>query len=195
MRARADRAGNLADGDDFADMFQTSKRAGKFIVHQRHFQTERRRLGMDAVAAADARREFVLLRAAGDDGQKFFNVGNQDVRALHHLHGEAGVARCRCSSGRNETSGSRWSLIFSATAVVKPMTSWFKRLSPVPLARSTKAGQFSEPFFRSRLDLGEIALRHDPLAGPAPRWRAVRFAARCCSLFSSVQIARISGRE
>ncbi len=46
---------------------------------------------MDAVAATDAGRKFMLLRATGDDGHKFFDIGDEDVRALHHLHGEAGV--------------------------------------------------------------------------------------------------------
>ena len=91
MRVRADRAGKFADGDNLAGAFEAFERAGKFIVHQRHFQTERRRFAVDAVAAADAGREFVLLRAPGDDGQKFFHVGDQNVRALHHLHGETGV--------------------------------------------------------------------------------------------------------
>ena len=107
MRARAHRAGNFADGDNFAGAFEAFQRAAKFIVHQRQFQAERGRLGVDAVAAADAGREFVFLRAPGDDGQKFLDIGNQNVRALRHLHG---VARCRprrCWSGRNETSGWR----------------------------------------------------------------------------------------
>ena len=76
MRACADCAGKFSDGDNFAGAFQAFERAAKFVVHQRHFQTKRRRLGVDAVAAADAWREFVFLRAAGDDWQKFFYVGD-----------------------------------------------------------------------------------------------------------------------
>ena len=91
VRIRADRAGEFADGDHFAGAFEAFERAGKFVVHQRHFQTERRRFTMDAVAATDAGREFMLLGAPGDDGQKFFDVGDQNIRALHHLHGETGV--------------------------------------------------------------------------------------------------------
>ncbi len=38
-----------------------SQRAAKFVVHQRQLQAEGGRLGVDAVAAADARRELVFL--------------------------------------------------------------------------------------------------------------------------------------
>ena len=70
MRAGADGAGKFADGDDFADAFEAFQRAAKFIVHQRQLQAERGRLGVDAVAAADAGRELVFLRAPGDDWQQ-----------------------------------------------------------------------------------------------------------------------------
>ena len=65
MRVRADRAGKFADGDHFAGAFEAFQRAGKFIVHQRHLQTERGRFAVDAVAAADARREFDAPSRAG----------------------------------------------------------------------------------------------------------------------------------
>ena len=47
---------------------------------------------MDAVAAANARREFVFVRATPDDGQQLFDIGNQQVGALLHLHGVTSVA-------------------------------------------------------------------------------------------------------
>ena len=55
MRAGADGAGKFSNGDDVAGALQAFQRAAKFVMHQRHFQTERRRLGVNAVAAPDAR--------------------------------------------------------------------------------------------------------------------------------------------
>ena len=37
VRARADCAGNLADGHDIADGFESAEGAGEFVVHQREF--------------------------------------------------------------------------------------------------------------------------------------------------------------
>src|ERR1035437_9076963 len=91
VRASSDGTGKFADGNNFAGAFKTFERPTKFVVHQSHFQTERRRLGVDAVTATNAGREFMLLRAAGNDRQQRLHVGDQNVRALHHLHGEAGV--------------------------------------------------------------------------------------------------------
>jgi hypothetical protein len=91
MRAGAHSTGNLAHGHHFAGALQPFQGAAKFIIHQRKLETERRRLGMDAVAAADAGRELVFIGAALDDGQQFFHVGDENVRRLLHLHGVAGV--------------------------------------------------------------------------------------------------------
>jgi hypothetical protein len=91
MGAGADGAGDFAHGHDVAHGLQSSQRATQFVVHQRELQAEGRRLGMNAVAAADARRELMFVRATGDDGPKLLHVGDEDVRALLHLHGVAGV--------------------------------------------------------------------------------------------------------
>ena len=64
-------------------------------MHQRHFQTERGRLGVNAVAAADHRREFVLLRLGSDDLAQVRNVLDKDVGRLNHLHCKGGVANVR----------------------------------------------------------------------------------------------------
>jgi len=65
------------------------------------------------------------FRAAGDDGQKFFDVGDQNVRALHHLHGEAGVHDVAAREAEVQpAAGAVVDLL--ATAVVKPMTSWLR---------------------------------------------------------------------
>ena len=66
MRAGADRAGKFADGGGFADAFEAFQRAAKFVVHQGQLEAERGRFGMDAVAAANAGREFVFARLRRD---------------------------------------------------------------------------------------------------------------------------------
>ena len=60
MRAGADRAGKFAHGHRFSRRFQALQRAAKFVVHQRHFQPKGGRLGMNAVAAANHRRELMF---------------------------------------------------------------------------------------------------------------------------------------
>src|ERR1035437_9875757 len=80
VRASSDGTGKFADGNNFAGALKTFERPTKFVVHQSHFQTERGRFAVDAVTATDAGREFMLLRAAGDDGQQLLHVGDEDVR-------------------------------------------------------------------------------------------------------------------
>ena len=46
---------------------------------------------MDAVRAADGRRQFVLEGAALERGEQRVHVGDQDVGGAHQLHVEAGV--------------------------------------------------------------------------------------------------------
>ena len=72
VRVRADRAGNLADRHRVAGAFQPGQRPGKFVVHQRHLQPERDRLGVDAVRAPDHRREFVFLAFFATTARNFF---------------------------------------------------------------------------------------------------------------------------
>src|SRR2546429_3775470 len=60
-------------------------------MHERQLEAEGGRLGVNAVAAADARREHVLFRPARDDFPQLLHAGDQDVGALDYLHGEGGV--------------------------------------------------------------------------------------------------------
>ena len=91
MCAGADGAGKFPDGSNFAGALQAFEGAAKFVVHQRHFQTERRRLGVNAVAASDARRELMFLRFLRNDDAKFFYVVDEDVGGLRHLHRERSI--------------------------------------------------------------------------------------------------------
>ena len=158
---RADRAGKFADGDNLAGAFETFERAGKLVVHQRHFQTERCRLAMNTVASTDAWREFVLLGAPGDDGQKFFDVGDQNIRALHHLHGETGV---------HDVAAREAEVQPARRAVVDLFGNGGGETDDVVVERPFQFfGAFGqslhvgEAFFRAALHLREIGLRHDAL--------------------------------
>ena len=91
MSAGADRARDLAHRYYLACPFQPRARADEFIVHERQLEAEGRRFGVDPVAAADAGREFVFVRAALNHRQQLFYVRNQEVGALLHLHGVSGV--------------------------------------------------------------------------------------------------------
>ena len=50
---------------------------------------------MDAVRAADGRRELVLERAALERGQQRVDIGDQEIGGAHELHVEAGVEHVR----------------------------------------------------------------------------------------------------
>ena len=54
-------------------------------------QAEGSGLGMDAMAAADGRREFMFKGAGFQRGQQRINISNQQIRGLGHLHGKAGI--------------------------------------------------------------------------------------------------------
>ncbi len=123
---------------------------------------------MNAVAAAHARRELVFLRTPGDYGQKFFDVGNQDVRALLHLHGVTGVAHVAAREAEMKPAAGVVVDDFGdgggeANDVV--VQNFFK----FALTRN-EAGQVGEPFVATGLDLREIfggnnLLLHQRLAG------------------------------
>ncbi len=93
MRARADGAGDFADGRRVLARIPSRRRA------RPNSSCINASLRPKVVGSAwmpwlrpDAGRELVFLRAAGDDGQQRLHVGDEDVRRLHHLHGVAGVA-------------------------------------------------------------------------------------------------------
>ena len=69
--------------------------AGKLGVGQRELEPEGGRLGVDAVGAADGRRQLVLEGAALQRGEQRVDVGDQDVGGARKLHGEAGVEHVR----------------------------------------------------------------------------------------------------
>jgi hypothetical protein len=66
-------------------------RAREFGVGQSELEAEGHRLGVDAVRAADGRRQFVFIGAALQRGEQRVDVGDQDVAGATELHREAGV--------------------------------------------------------------------------------------------------------
>ena len=78
--------------------------AGEFGISPREFQAEGGRLGMDAVRAADGRRQLVLEGAALQRREQRVDVGDQEVARPLQLHGEAGVEHVgarSCPDGRS----------------------------------------------------------------------------------------------
>ena len=65
--------------------------AGELGIGLGELQPEGRRLGMDAVRAADGRRHLVLEGAALERGEQPSMSAMQDVGGAHELHVEAGV--------------------------------------------------------------------------------------------------------
>ena len=95
-----------------------SRLRGEVGVDAGQLEAEGRRLGVDAVAAADGRRVLVLVRAALERGQQSVEIGQQQVggrsaarkRGVEHvgrghaLMDEAGV---RADISRQDWSGRR----------------------------------------------------------------------------------------
>src|SRR2546421_11395981 len=91
MSTGPDSAGEFADGSDFTGAFEAFLRATELIIHERELEAERGRLGVYPVAAADAGRHLMFLRAPGDRFPQRLHVRDEDIGALDHLDGEGGV--------------------------------------------------------------------------------------------------------
>jgi len=86
-----DRARDRAGGDVVAGRGEAGAVAGEFGISLRQLEAEGDRLGVDAVAAADRRRQLVLEGAALQHRQQSVEIRDQDVRRAAQLHREAGV--------------------------------------------------------------------------------------------------------
>ena len=104
----ADRAGDRAGRDFLARRDQPRARAREFGVGQRELEAEGGRLGVDAVRAADGRRQLVLEGAALERGEQRVDVGDQDVgwRAAAARRGRCRARRSwSCPDGRSARRG------------------------------------------------------------------------------------------
>ncbi len=63
------------------------------------------------------------------------------------------------------------------------------------LLAGDEAGQIGEPFVRAGLDLGEVGLAGTTPSATSASLASSSICSQIWSLFSSVQMARISGRE
>ena len=91
LRKGADRAGDGAGRDLLARQFEARPGARKLGEGDGELEPERGRLGMDAVRAADGRREFVFAGAPLQRGQQRIDVGNENIGGANELHVQAGV--------------------------------------------------------------------------------------------------------
>ena len=91
----ADRAGDRAGRDFLARRDEPRAGAGEFGIGQRELEAEGRRLGVDAVRAADGRRHLVLEGAPLQRREQRVDVGDQNVAGALQLHGKAGVEHVR----------------------------------------------------------------------------------------------------
>ena len=155
-------------------------------MHQRHFQAEGGRLGVDAVAAADHRRELVFARLAGDDFAQGLDIGNENVRRLRHLHGEGGVDDIAAGQAEMQPAAGGRADVFGDVGgegddvVIEGLLQF--------LAAFDAEGGLG-------LHLGEIRRRERCPRRPAPRLASNSICSQISSLRCSVQISRISARE
>ncbi len=89
---RSDGAGELADADPLERASDALAAARELERPAGELQAERRRLGMDAVRAADLKRLAVLLGASGDDGEC---AGRSRRGSASRPRGSGARARCR----------------------------------------------------------------------------------------------------
>ena len=73
--------------------------------------------------------EFIFARLFGNGSPQDLYILKQNIHGLHHLDGKCRVHDVTAGQAENGTQRLAWWLIFSATAVVKPMTSWLRTLS------------------------------------------------------------------
>ena len=91
MRVRADCSGEFSDPDAFPRLLQPFQGAAKLVIHQRHFQAEGDRLGVDAVGAPDHRRELEFPRFFRDRNAEGAEILQQHAGGFVHLHRQGGV--------------------------------------------------------------------------------------------------------
>ena len=91
MREGADRARDGAGGDLLARRFEAALGAVEFRIGEGEFEPERGGLGMNAVGAADGRRELEFAGAALQRGVERFNIPDEKVGGANELHVETGV--------------------------------------------------------------------------------------------------------
>ncbi len=81
----ANRARQLAHAQLVATELEATAVAAHLGHEHGHFVAERRRLGVDAMAAADRQRVLVAHRQLGQDGLELAQILGQDVRRFLNL--------------------------------------------------------------------------------------------------------------
>jgi hypothetical protein len=79
MRVRADRSAELANRNLFTRRTKPLVGPTKFVVHERHFQSKRNRLGMNTMAPADHWRLLVRMSFLCDHFTQFCDICQKDV--------------------------------------------------------------------------------------------------------------------
>ncbi len=98
----ADRAGDRAGRDVVARRDQPRPGAVELGISESELEPERHRLGMDAVAAADRRRQFVLVGTALEHRHQRLEILDEDLAGLLQLDRQAGVEHVRAGQALME---------------------------------------------------------------------------------------------
>ena len=151
-----------------------SLRALELGIGLRELEAEGRRLGVDAVRAADGRRVLVLEGAALQRGEQRVEVGEQEVGGARELHARQvsstsdEVMPWCTKRASGPTISARW--------VRKAMTSCFTSRSIASMRATSKIA--SRPFSQI---VSAASLRDDAELGERRRRRAPRSRTRCGS--------------
>ena len=159
VRAGADGAGDLADGHDFPDPFKAFERAAKLVIHERQLEAECGWFSLDAVAASNTWRELVFPGALRNGGSRGLHVGDEQVGALHHLDGVAGVAHVAAGQAEVEpAAGLVVDLLGDGGGEADDIV--IQCFLQLALA-GDETGQVGEPFVAARPDLCEVLRGHN----------------------------------
>jgi hypothetical protein len=133
---RADRARQLSDAHVLARPLETRAVASHLLVPERELETERDRLGVDAVRAADHHRVAMLEGAPAQRRAQRVDARDQEVRRLDELHRESVSTTSLDVSPRWMKPRVRPHA--RATEVRKAMTSWRTFSSIRAISRTSK---------------------------------------------------------
>jgi len=91
VRESANRAGDRGSCHLLARQFKTLPCAREFRESEGEFQSEGRRFGVNAMRAADRRRELVLSRASFERGIERLDIGDEEIGRAHQLNIETSI--------------------------------------------------------------------------------------------------------
>ena len=184
MRVGADRAAEFADAHAFQRLREPLLGPAEFVVHERELQSERDRLGVDAVAAADHRRRFEIGAPGRRSRARSSRMSSSRIpQASLSLHRKRGV----------ENVGGRQALMHPARGRADRRRDVFEKRDDIVIRALLDFDDLRESKSARAWISAASALRDLARARPSPRRRAFRSRARFRICAARTRV-RASGR-